>query len=129
MLARMIAVVLLLTTVLMSDLVDAQQEADHYKPFVLASRGAADFDARVQETRDALTGAATRYHAAVATIDFANTWVSWRQGCRDRPVSQGIEPHPTIRGDSGIAQGIDKCTVCRRIVGTGQSQFLHVAVP
>ena len=57
MLTRMIPAVLLLTTLLIPNLVNAQQEEDHYKPFVLASRGAADFDAKVKETRDALKAA------------------------------------------------------------------------
>jgi hypothetical protein len=33
------------------------QAEEHFKPFVLASRGAADFDTQVQETRDALGAA------------------------------------------------------------------------
>jgi len=33
------------------------QAAERFKPFVLASQGPGDFDARVQETKDALTGA------------------------------------------------------------------------
>ena len=38
-------------------LAGAVQAVERFKPFVLASRGAGDFDAKVQETRDALKAA------------------------------------------------------------------------
>ena len=56
MLKRMISAVMLLGAMLLPCAGGAQTQ-DHFKPFVLASRGAADFDTKVQETRDALNAA------------------------------------------------------------------------
>jgi len=56
MVRRMISALMLLGVMLLPCAVGAQAE-DHFKPFVLASRGAGDFDTRVQETRAALKGA------------------------------------------------------------------------
>ena len=51
-----ISVVLLLGVMLLPYAGGVQAE-EHFKPFVLASRGGGDFDARVEETRSALSGA------------------------------------------------------------------------
>lgn len=56
MVKRMISALMLLGMMLLPYAVGAQAE-DHFKPFVLASRGAGDFDTRIRETRDALIGA------------------------------------------------------------------------
>ncbi|MEN8801681.1 MAG: hypothetical protein ABF297_06860, partial [Thiogranum sp.] len=56
MLRRMISALLLLGVMLLPFAVGAQAE-DHFKPFVLASRGAGDFATVIQETRAALNGA------------------------------------------------------------------------
>jgi hypothetical protein len=52
----MFSALMLLGVTLLPGAVGAQAE-DHFKPFVLASRGDGDFDAAVQETRAALNGA------------------------------------------------------------------------
>ena len=56
MVRRMIAAIMLLGVMLLPYAGGVQAE-DQFKPFVLASRGAGDFDASVQITRDALKGA------------------------------------------------------------------------
>lgn len=47
----------LLPAVMLVPLAGAVQAVERFKPFVLGSRGAGEFDAKVQTTRDALTGA------------------------------------------------------------------------
>ena len=56
MLKQVISAAMLLGVMFMPYAADAQTE-DHFKPFVLASRGDADFDTKVKETRDALSAA------------------------------------------------------------------------
>ena len=56
MVKRMISALMMLGMMLLPYAVGAQAE-DHFKPFVLATRGAGDFDTRIRETRDALIGA------------------------------------------------------------------------
>jgi len=53
-LIKRILTALLLPGVMLVPLAGAVQAAEYFKPFVLASRGAGDFDAKVQATRDAL---------------------------------------------------------------------------
>jgi hypothetical protein len=48
---------LVLPALMLVPLVGTVQAVERFKPFVLASRGAGDFDAKVQETRDALNNA------------------------------------------------------------------------
>jgi hypothetical protein len=68
----MISAVMLLGVMLLPYAGSVQAE-DHFKPFVLASRGAADFDTSVQETRDALSGAG--FEIIGEYTPYANTFV------------------------------------------------------
>jgi len=56
MIKRMIGAFMLVGVMLLP-LAGSAQAAERFKPFVLASQGPGDFDTKVQETRDALTGA------------------------------------------------------------------------
>ena len=53
-LIKRIFTALLLPAVMFVSLAGSVQAAEYFKPFVLASRGPGDFDAKVQATRDAL---------------------------------------------------------------------------